>query len=106
MNTSEFGEANKNTETFESEKETKLIRLKEIVDRLYGIEDYSGLNMIVRKSEDIRSKYPDYQDYRLYHLAAGSTPKSECPKFDFPGEDSIELFLEEAESKLNSAAAD
>jgi len=42
---------------------------------------------------ELKKKYPDYFDYRLYHVLIGSTPWAPCLKIDFPGDDSVEKFI-------------
>lgn len=73
---------------------------EEIVERLKG-----PLNKIYENHYDkmvsfagvLKNKYPDsYQSYRLYHFMIGSTPREECPNFDFPGDYSIQKFIERA----------
>lgn len=43
--------------------------------------------------DKLREKYPDYENYEMYHFGA-STPR-DCVKFDFPGEDSVVKFIED-----------
>jgi hypothetical protein len=50
----------------------------------------------------LREKYPDYEDFRLYHALVGSGVGKECSKFDFPGDDSISVFLEKALNGLEN----
>ncbi len=49
--------------------------------------------------DNLKKKYPDYEHYRLYHLFIGSTPWEDCPKFDFPGDDSIEKLINSLEAE-------
>ena len=47
--------------------------------------------------DGLKEKYPDYQDYWMFHVLAGSGSEAftkKPTKFDFPGEDSIVLFIE------------
>lgn len=64
---------------------------------LVNAEDFDvfakAQDKIVGFTEKLKEKYPDYQDYSFYHLMIGSTPKGECSKKDFPGEDSIEKLI-------------
>lgn len=57
------------------------------------IDIFGTQDKIVDKANFLKDKYPDYNDYRLYHLMIGSTPEKVLPFFDFPGEDSIMNFL-------------
>jgi hypothetical protein len=41
-----------------------------------------------------REKYPDIRDYRLVHALIGSTPAPGTEKFDLPGEDSVQVFIQ------------
>ncbi len=44
---------------------------------------------------NLREKYQDYEDYTLYHSLTGTIcSKKGCSKYDFPGEDSVEKFIE------------
>lgn len=57
----------------------------------------------------LREKYksPSATDYTLYHLLAGSTmmPDHAASGFDFPGDDSVEMFLKALEAELNLKGA-
>lgn len=74
---------------FENEEE----KIKKIIADLYDRNMVVFQNAIVEKAEELRSKYPDYEDYLFYHILAGSTPEHKLDKMDFEGEDSIESFL-------------
>ncbi|MEK7500569.1 MAG: hypothetical protein AAB642_00380 [Patescibacteria group bacterium] len=74
-------------------------RLEKIRSELYRRNALGFHEVMVDKAEELQSKYPDYREYRLYHLLISSTV-GECPKYDFPGEDSIELFLETQQKTL------
>lgn len=62
-------------------------------------------DLIVDYARNIRNKYPDdYKEYILYQILISSTPGEEgCPKFDFPGEDSVLVFLDKASAGLEKA---
>ncbi len=66
-------------------------------------KDVAGLDEFLQRQtefvDNLKKKYPDCEKYRFYHLFVGSTPWEDCPKFDFPGEDSIEKFIESLEIK-------
>lgn len=51
-------------------------------------------DQIVAFSQKIKEKYNNYGDYLMYHVLVGSTLRPK-PFFDFPGEDSIEKFLDD-----------
>jgi hypothetical protein len=50
---------------------------------------------IIKKTRDLQSKYPDINTYLLAYILVSGTPPDQCPNFDFPGEDSIEKFIED-----------
>lgn len=82
------------TENAEEEKFNTLHEKWENIMKKDGISFYNKCADFSRK---IRQKYPDAETYQLFHLLAGSTfDKDDAPNFDFPGEDSIEKFIEEA----------
>ncbi|MBI2465639.1 MAG: hypothetical protein HYV66_00165 [Candidatus Sungbacteria bacterium] len=54
---------------------------------------------VVNKARELESIYPDYGDYELYHLLIGSTTRDRS-KFDFPGEDSVQKFIDSEFEKL------
>ena len=56
--------------------------------------DFEIYNKLVAFVENLQSAYPDYENYELYHLLAGSTPMKQCPNFDFPDNDAIAKFIE------------
>jgi hypothetical protein len=60
-------------------------------------EDVFGFqSRLVEFTEHLRKKYPDYQNYRMYHFLVGSgalKPDERFTEDDFPGEDSIENFI-------------
>jgi len=66
-------------------------------------KDAAGLDEFLQRQaefvDNLKKKYSDCEKYRLYHLFIGSTPWEDCPKFDFPGEDSVEKFIESLEIK-------
>lgn len=56
------------------------------------LPEYS--DTINKKLRELQGQYPDYKQYYLYEQAFRSTPLG-CTKFDFPGNDSIEKFINE-----------
>jgi len=51
--------------------------------------------IVLKKSGELENRYPNPREFLTFHLLIGSTPKEEkILHFDFPGEDSIEKFLE------------
>ncbi|MCG2695448.1 hypothetical protein L6248_00755 [Candidatus Parcubacteria bacterium] len=66
-------------------------------------KDLMGNNEITAKFADrIQKEYADHYDYLLYHALTGSGIGSQCSKFDFPGDDSVEKFIEERYNNLNN----
>jgi hypothetical protein len=67
---------------------------------LYKKEGYvTFLDFIEKKGNELRQKYSNANKYRTFHLLIGSTPApGECTEFDFPGDDSLEKFLEAQEA--------
>jgi hypothetical protein len=47
----------------------------------------------------LMQKYPDIQQYSLFHLLNGSTPPEGTQKIDLPGADSILSFMEQQAKK-------
>lgn len=81
----------------DQEKEAALTRLRTSLQKFLEKQGYiECLESTGRKAKELESRYPDFLDYRLYHLLIGSTPSKKCSKFDFPGEDSIEKFIQSA----------
>lgn len=67
--------------------------LREKRNQIYKNSDsYKSMTEFVEK---LQAKYPDYQNYKIYHFLIGSTfpGGAELNEEDFPGEDSIANFL-------------
>ncbi|MCF7835581.1 MAG: hypothetical protein K9M15_00440 [Candidatus Marinimicrobia bacterium] len=77
-------------------KESKIADVKKELKKVYEKADMLEVHeKVVAYSDEIAGKYPDYRDYELYHALIGSgVPEGACSKFDFPGEDSVERFVE------------
>ncbi len=41
----------------------------------------------------LRNKYPDADDYKLFHLLTNTVPPSQCDHVDFSGKDSVEQLI-------------
>ncbi len=87
-----------NLENRESEEEI-VQRLHELKMRAYrGAKDSIALHKdtIFPFAIMLKEKHPDYYSCRLYHLLIGSSipPDLKITRFDFPGEDSIQKFIE------------
>ena len=97
----ETQEASPNPENLSQKENEEVLRsLKEKWSALSKIEDILSFHdRVFGKAKELRDKYPDYEDYKLYHLLIGSTVYDRS-KFDFPGEDSIIKFLEDKISDL------
>lgn len=72
----------------------RIRRLQFIAMRRMDIRDYS--KGIENFTAHLREKYPDYNIRRAYHVLIGSTmdPDADIIEEDFPGEDSVESFLQ------------
>jgi hypothetical protein len=71
--------------------------LKRKRDEIFDdLEKYDKLAEFIGR---LKAKYEDYQEYLLYHMFTGSTPPQELAKIDFPGDDSIEKFIDSLLSK-------
>lgn len=78
-------------ERFEnSNKEAE--ELKGLRSKFY--RDTTLYNQLVEFSQGLRSKYPDAEDYELFHFLICSTLQRPCSKYDFEGNDSVVKFLE------------
>ena len=62
-------------------------------------EEYTDI--VADHAKYLKRKYPNYLECELYHALVGSTiPKDfKITQEDFPGEDSIEAFVETLEAK-------
>ena len=91
---------NEHLERQEQTREEKILnQLRAKLSSLYsGASKFEFHEKMVAFAEQLREHYPDsYSKYRLYHTLIQSTPKAENPPtmFDFPGNDSIEKFINE-----------
>ena len=77
----------------ESTSENTIAEARRLCRALYK-KDYAGFHarLLARMSE-LQEKHPDYDEYQLYHTAIGSSEIR--GKMDFPGEDSLLLWLEQ-----------
>ncbi len=61
---------------------------------LYEADEFGFHRLINDYTEELMKHFPNYTEYKLFHLLVGSTIDDEkSPFFDFPGEHSIERFL-------------
>ncbi len=52
-------------------------------------------NKIAKYAKDLEEKYPDARKHRIFHVLIGSSENcSDMIKEDFPGEDSVESFID------------
>ena len=91
----ETGEAGFDPEDLTLEQKREIARaVKEKMNILARSRDILFFHdKLVNKARNLQAKYPDYEDYELYHLLIGSTVYDR-PEFDFPGEDSVQKFIE------------
>ncbi len=81
-------------EKIEQQPKRERANIEEIEKKRIAIyEDMDKYQKYVEFANRLRKKYPDCGDYLMWHIMAGSTPVGEPPKFDFPGEDSLEKFI-------------
>ena len=79
--------------------ESLVTELSTLLDSAISNEDFDAviqtMDRIKQKADHLKAKYPDYADYRMYHVLVHSTPNSDkmLTKFDFPEEDSIADFI-------------
>jgi hypothetical protein len=63
-------------------------------DKFYDkFTDEISQNLIIEKSNELKSIYPNFRDYEAYHILISSTPRTKLLKFDFPGDYSVEKFF-------------
>ena len=49
---------------------------------------------------ELRSGYSDSYNYTMFYVLADDTPPPQCSKFDFPGNASVIIFLDQLEQKF------
>lgn len=78
-------------------KEQIMAELVDLKRKIY--EDETKYESMVEFGIELRNKYPDCEEYELFHFLVGSSIREghEPAHFDFPGEDSIETFLRRQE---------
>lgn len=86
----------------EKPKEQKEQISPEELKRKLWDEDYldsEKSSKAVDFARKLKAKYPDdYMNYRLWYILAGGSPDYQGEeKYDFPGEDSIEKFINSLE---------
>ena len=84
-----------NFEKSRQEQEDNLVKeVREKMGLLFQKDILGFHNKIVDKAEELKSKYPDYESCRMYHVLVGSTPvMSDMNYFDFPVGDSVVEFI-------------
>lgn len=82
-------------ENFEKlQEQQEQIDLKQLKEKLLLIyDDPDKYEKLVEFAGKLRERYSDCGEYELYHFLSGSTPLHDLPKMDFPGEDSVEKFI-------------
>lgn len=50
---------------------------------------------LIKYIDNIRLKYPNFDNYVLYHILIGSTVPNDITMEDFPWDDSVEKFLKD-----------
>lgn len=84
-------------EKFEQPKQNEAI-VSSIKEKLLKVcqadTDLTYQDVIANFAGHLEKNYPDHQQYLMYHILLGSSPRETPPNFDFPGEDSVELFID------------
>ncbi len=80
------------------QKQVNYNELRELKNKIYEDSKERAFKFheaIVEFSKKIQLKYPDYQNYKIYHFLIGSSLPEEgnFKEEDFPSEDSIVKFL-------------
>jgi len=76
------------------EQPKEQISLEQLKRKLWDKYDIERNKKVLEFAAKLREKYADCTDYRLWYILAGGTPDYEGEeKYDFPGEDSIEEFI-------------
>lgn len=85
---------NSNSNNLEGkEKEILVTELKELRKEAYVKDSRRFHDKVIKIVNELKVKYPDCENYEMYHVLIGSTPQREKIKnFDFP-EKEIEKFL-------------
>jgi len=59
-----------------------------------GFEETQKLqDELIKKVTELKDKYPDAYRYSMFHILGGSTMAAPALHEDFPGDDSVEKFL-------------
>lgn len=78
----------------QEQKNEIVARLKTKISQLViGEKAFLNYHFIYRHAEQLRLKYPNFNDFLLYHVMVGSTPADKKTEFDFPGTDSVVKFI-------------
>ena len=83
-------------------KDAKFNELKEKFNIWFRKDLMKNNEEIVKFLDGIKKKYPNYDDCKLYHILVFSGIKHECSMFDFPGDYSVEKFIEDKYNNLDS----
>ncbi|MEX2052320.1 MAG: hypothetical protein WD991_01315 [Candidatus Paceibacterota bacterium] len=88
-------------EKFEKIKTKIQNTLSDLYTQVLGEKFDELLLDIVNKASDLEKKYPNRDEYGVYHALISSTQDVNLKVVydDFPGEDSIELFVERLRQK-------
>ena len=67
------------------------LRLK--LQALYRRDQFEIHARVIEFHDDLKRKYPNAREHRLFHLISGSTLLDFYGDMDFPGADSVEGFI-------------
>jgi hypothetical protein len=84
----------------EEQQKQRLHTLRAMLLSLYQHDQFAIHDRVIEFHDKLKVDYPDYGQCRLYHLVSWSTCSNPCNRFDFPGQDSVELFIEEEYRKV------
>lgn len=87
----------------ESETNDGIISLAPLWKRLIEQNPIKFYGMIRNFEEKLKHQFPDFIDYRAYHILNGTSamPSFRLREDDFPGEFSVKDFLRKAQKELS-----
>ncbi len=75
------------------DREAVRAEIRKILSEAYSGDRMETYDKVADFGQKLREKYKNYDQYELYHILSGSTLIKAPDNFDFPGEDSVELFI-------------
>ena len=81
-------------------EKSSIEKIKEMREAFYKAASNTKLfefqDKLVEYANYIKTKYPNWNNYIVFHILIGSTPPDDNPnltKYDFPEDDSVEKFI-------------